>query len=73
MNNSLLIGNIHCVKKAYIWRFSGPHFTAFGLNTERFGVCQKLANCMNESIKKNEFSNKLKAADITPIFKKTTH
>ena len=26
-------------------------------------------NCINESIKKNEFPNELKAVDITPIFK----
>ena len=29
-----------------------------------------LANFINKSIKKNEFPNELKAADITPIFKK---
>ena len=33
-------------------------------------VCKDLANCINESIKKNEFPNELKAADITPVFKK---
>ena len=33
-------------------------------------ICKDLANCINESIKKNEFPNELKAADITPIFKK---
>ena len=27
-------------------------------------------NCINESIKKNEFPNELKAAGITPVFKK---
>ena len=32
-------------------------------------ICKDLANCINESIKKNEFPNELKAADITPIFK----
>ena len=33
-------------------------------------ICQDLANCINASIKKKEFPNKLKATDITPIFKK---
>ena len=33
-------------------------------------ICTDLANCINESIKKNEFPNELKAEDITPIFKK---
>ena len=30
--------NTHCVKSVRIWSFSGPHFPAFGLNTERCGV-----------------------------------
>ena len=29
-----------------------------------------LANCINESFKKNEFPNEMKTADVTPIFKK---
>ena len=33
-------------------------------------MCKDLANCINDSIKNKEFSNELKAADITPIFKK---
>ena len=33
-------------------------------------ICKDLANCINESFKTNEFPNELKAADITPIFKK---
>ena len=36
-------------------------------------ICRDLANCINESIKRNEFPNKLKARDITPIFKKRIH
>ena len=34
---------IHCVKSIPIWSYSGPHFPAFGLNTERYGVDQN--NC----------------------------
>ena len=33
-------------------------------------ICKDLAKYINESIKKNELPNELKAADITPIFKK---
>ena len=33
----MLVQN-HCVKSVYIWSYSGPHFPAFGLNTERYGV-----------------------------------
>ena len=34
------------------------------------GTCKDLANCINQSIKKNEFPNELAVADITLIFKK---
>ena len=33
-------------------------------------LCKDLVNCVNESIKKYNFPNWMKAADITPIFKK---
>ena len=33
-------------------------------------ICKDLANCINESIKKNELPDEIKAEDITPIFKK---
>ena len=33
-------------------------------------ICKDLANCINESIEKNESQNELKAAGITPIYKK---
>ena len=36
-NNSY---HIHCVKSVYIRSFSGLHFPAFGLNTERYGVSE---------------------------------
>ena len=32
-------------------------------------IYKDLANCISDSIKKNEFLNELKAADITPIIK----
>ena len=33
-------------------------------------ICNDLANCINECVKQNKFPNKLKIADIMPIFKK---
>ena len=30
--------NLHCVKSVRIRSYSGPHFPAFGLNMERYGV-----------------------------------
>ena len=33
-------------------------------------ICKDLTECINESIKKNELLNELKAACITPILKK---
>ena len=30
--------NYHCVKSARIRSYSGPHFPAFGMNTERYGL-----------------------------------
>ena len=32
----------HCVKSVPIWSFSGPHFPAFGLNTERYLVSLRI-------------------------------
>ena len=31
----IFLTDLHCVKSVRIWSFSGPHFPAFGLNTER--------------------------------------
>ena len=33
---------IHCVKSVRIRSFSGPYFPKFGLNTERYGVSQRI-------------------------------
>ena len=30
--------NKDCKKSVRIWKFSGPYFTVFGLNTERHGI-----------------------------------
>ena len=32
----------HCVKSVNIWSYSGRYFPAFGLNTERHGVCLRI-------------------------------
>ena len=34
--------NNHCVKSFRIRSYSGPHFPAFGLNTERYGVSVRI-------------------------------
>ena len=39
LGGSRIIGHYwQCVKSVRIWSFSGPHFPAFGLNTERYSV-----------------------------------
>ena len=32
------LSTFHCAKSVHIRSYSGPHFPAFGLNTERYGV-----------------------------------
>ena len=32
----------HCMKRVRIRNFSGPHFPAFGLNMDRYGVCLRI-------------------------------
>ena len=39
-NSSCL--NLHCVKSVRIPSYSGPHFPAFGLNTERYEVSLRI-------------------------------
>ena len=40
--------SIHCVKSIRIRNYSGPHFPAFGLNTERYGVSLRIqSECGN--------------------------
>ena len=34
--------SLHCVKNVRIWSFPGPHFPAFGLNTERYEVSLRI-------------------------------
>ena len=35
VSSNCLIKVMHCVKSVHIWSYHGPHFPAFGLNTER--------------------------------------
>ena len=37
-----LIKYVHCVKSVRIRGYSGPHFPAFGLNVERYGVSLRI-------------------------------
>ena len=34
--------NTHCMKSVRIWSYSGPHFSTFGLNTERYSVSLRI-------------------------------
>ena len=38
----ILIGNLDCVKNVRIRSYSGPHFPAFELNTEIYGVSLRI-------------------------------
>ena len=33
---------MHCVKTIFIWNYSGPHCSAFGLNTERYRLSLRI-------------------------------
>ena len=33
---------IDCVKSVRIWSYSGPHFSGFGLNTERYSASLRI-------------------------------
>ena len=37
-----LYADAHCLKSVRIRSYSGPHFPAFGLNTERYGVSLRI-------------------------------
>ena len=46
VNKSRMMMNcfvVHCVKCVRIWSYSGPHFPAFGLNTDTFHAVLRLA------------------------------
>ena len=43
----------HCVKPVHIQSYSGPHFPAFGLNTERYGVSPPYLVRMREDVDQN--------------------
>ena len=38
----VFVNEQHCVKSVHIWSYSGPHFPAFGRNTERYGVSLRI-------------------------------
>ena len=43
-----VITHLHCVKIVYIWSFSGPHFSAFELNTERYSKSLRIQSKCGE-------------------------
>ena len=49
--------HLHCLKIICIWRFSGPHFPAFELNTERFFVFIRMRE--NTDQKNSEYAHLL--------------
>ena len=42
-----------CVKSMRIRNYSGPHFPAFGLNTERYGVSLRIQSECRENAEQN--------------------
>ena len=42
MSDRKKIKGRHCIKSVRIWNYSGPHFPAFGLNTERYSVSLRI-------------------------------
>ena len=48
---------LHCVKSVLIQSYSGPHFPAFGLNTERYSVSLRIqSECGEIRTRKNPVS-----------------
>ena len=43
----------YCVKCVRIWSYSGPHFPAFGLNTERLRICPYLVRIRENADQNN--------------------
>ena len=41
-NSKIAQTKLHCVNSVHIRSYSGPHFLAFGLNTERYGTSRLL-------------------------------
>ena len=37
-----MMTDLHCVKSVRSWSYSGPYFSEFGLNTERYGVSLRI-------------------------------
>ena len=55
----------HCVKSVRIWSFSGPHFSTFGLNTERSGVSLPIqSKCMKIRVRKTPNTETFHAVSV---------
>ena len=71
--------NDHCVKCVRIRSYSGPHFPAFGLNSERYGVSLLYSVQMRENADQNnsEYGHFLSSEGHTvimlQIFKRTKY
>ena len=56
----------HCVKSFGIRSFYGPHFPAFGLNTERYGVYLRIQSKFGKMrIRKTPNMDTFRAVNIT--------
>ena len=56
---------IHCVKSVRIRSYSGPHFPAFGLNTERYGCSVRMRENADEN--NSEYKYFLRSAGVKLI------
>ena len=67
--NSKNNGYIHCVKSVRIRSYSGPHFSAFRLNMEKFGVSLRIqSECGKMQITISPNTDIFYAVDISVIF-----
>ena len=58
---------VQCVKSVHIWRFSGPYFAVFGLNTERYGVYLRIqSKCWKMRIRKTPNTDTFQEMYLVP-------
>ena len=63
----------HCVKSVRIWCYSGPHFPAFGLSTERYGVSLRIqSECRKMRTRITLDTNTSHAINVTLIYVQST-
>ena len=62
--NTHTLHHSHCMKNVHIRSYSGPHFSAFGLHTERYSVSLRIQVRMRENADQNnsEYGHLLRSA-----------